>query len=93
MNKNISLPISGPSAWRNSRFKSLKYKPFFEIEKDRKIESKKWVYRIIEFCLRFLIFSFVSLLLFTVFCNAITIFDLDGDSTDDAIRLFDGTTV
>ena len=55
MNKNIALPISGLPAKKNSRFKSFKYKPFFEIEKDRQIESKKWFY-IVEFFCVFLYF-------------------------------------
>ena len=83
MNKNIALPISGP----------FKYEPFFEIE-DKKIETKKRVYcgRIVEFCFRFSIFLFVTLLLFTVFNNQIKIY-LAGDSTDEEIGLFGGTTV
>ena len=94
MNKNIAIPISGPSVNKTSRFKPFKYKPLFEIEKDQKIETKKWVYcgRIVKFCLRFLIFLFGTLLLFTIFNNQNKIY-LDGDSKEEEMRLFGGTTV
>ena len=52
MNKNIALPISGPLVKNNSRFKSFKYKPFFEVEKDKKNETKKWIYTGVPFLLQ-----------------------------------------
>ena len=52
MNKNIALPISGPLVKNNSRFKSFKYKPFFEVEKDEKNETKKWIYTGVPFLLQ-----------------------------------------
>lgn len=71
MNKNFALPISGPTAIDNCRFKSLQYTPFFEIDRNTKIKTEHWVNwgRIVNFCLRFSIFLFATLLLFTVFNN------------------------
>lgn len=73
MNKNIPIPISGPSANEISRFKSFQFKAFFEIIGIQKTSSAQRVHRTrnCNFCFHFSAFVliFITLLLFTVFSN------------------------
>ena len=73
MNKNIPIPISGPSANEIPRFKPFKLKAFFEIISNQKILNAQRVNRTrnCNFCFHFSAFVliFITLLLFTVFRN------------------------
>lgn len=94
MNKNIALPISGPSADEIACLKSYQYKPIIEINKNKEIESSKRVNcaRIWNFCIHLTAFLliFITLLLFTVFNNQEK---MDADGTDDNMVLLDATTI
>ena len=73
MNKNIPIPISGPSANEIPRLKPFKFKAFFEIIRNQKILNAQRVNRTLNcnFCFHFsgFVLIFITLLLFTVFRN------------------------
>ena len=96
MNKNVAIPISGPSANEIACFKSSKYKPIVKINKNKKIESSKRFNRarIWNFCMHLTAFLliFITLLLFTVFNNQEKM-NLDADGTDDDMVLLGATTI
>ena len=70
MNESIAIPISGPLANENTRIKSFRYKPFFNIDGKNTIQTKQSINIacICDFCLYFsvFLFIFITLLLFTV---------------------------
>ena len=94
MNKNIANPITGLSANENTR--SFQYKPFFEINRNKKIETNRRVNFsiIVDFCMHFsvFLFIFITLLLFTVFNNDNKL-DIEIQSTDEEVVLTGVTSI
>ena len=92
MNKNIAIPIAGLSANENTR--SFQYKLFYEINRNKKIETNRRVNFsiIVDFCMHFsvFLFIFITLLLFTVFNNDNK---LEIQSTDEEVVLTGVTSI
>ena len=94
MDKNIAIPISGPSANDIACFKSIHYKPIIEMNRNKKISTKQNLNysRLRNFCKHFLAFLFISLLLFTVFNNQEEM-ETDGDGMNEEMVVLDKTNI
>ena len=96
MNESIAIPISGPSANENTRIKSFRYKPFFNIDGRNTMQTKHSVIiaRICDFCLYFIVFLFIfiTLLLFTV-VNFQDKMEMDDQAADENMALLGPTSI